>query len=88
MFKIENPLGTPILRWVEKSNKFISNLVIEEHVVKQKLKDLNPLKSPGAGNIHPKVLKELSNSLAKPLTWSLTSQLKIVSYPKIRKWLI
>ena len=65
--KIENPLGTPLLKRGEKSNdKFISNLVFEEHV-KQKLKDLNPLKSPGAGNIHPKVLKELSNSLAKPL---------------------
>ena len=32
------------------------------------LKNLNHAKSPGPDEIHPRILKELANELAKPLT--------------------
>ena len=47
---------------------FIPDIIITEEAVERKLKALDPCKSPGADNIHPRLLKELSKVLAKPLT--------------------
>ena len=83
VFTKENPLVTPLLNPGEKSKgNLISNIVIEEEVVKQKLNELNPFKTPGADNIHPKVLKELSNSLAKPLTIIFNKSIENSVLPK------
>ena len=35
--------------------------------IKKKLDNLNPYKSPGSGELHPRILKELSNELSQPL---------------------
>ena len=53
----------------EKSdNQFISDVTITAQEVKNKLKDLNPNKSPGPDKIYPKVLKELHEELSGPLS--------------------
>ena len=45
----------------------ISRVVFfSEDKVKKKLLNLNPDKSPGADNLHPRILKELSVSLSVP----------------------
>ena len=46
----------------------LENIEITEELVNKKLKNLNSSKSPGPDGIHPRVLKELSDSLTKPLT--------------------
>jgi len=52
----------------EKSQyEFITEVTITEAEVRNKLKDLNPNKSPGPDKIYPKVLKELHNELAEPI---------------------
>ena len=43
-------------------------LKITEKIVQKKLEKLNPKKSPGPDGIHPRVLKEAAEILAKPLT--------------------
>ena len=35
--------------------------------MKERLESLNPHKSPGPDGLHPRVLKELSNEISKPL---------------------
>ena len=35
--------------------------------IKKKLDNLNPYKSPGSDELHPRILKELSNELSQPL---------------------
>ena len=35
--------------------------------MKERLESLNPRKSPGPDGLHPRVLKELSNEISKPL---------------------
>ena len=46
----------------------LEEIEIDEDLVKKKLNALNPSKSPGPDGIHPRVLKELTNTIAKPLT--------------------
>ena len=36
--------------------------------IKKKLDNLNPYKSPGADELHPRILKELSNKLSLPFS--------------------
>ena len=36
--------------------------------IKKKLDNLNPYKSPGPDELHPRILKELSNELSLPLS--------------------
>lgn len=58
--------------------------VTEEDVLK-KLKDLNPNKSSGPDELHPRVLKELSDSIAKPLTLIMRRSLDEGRVPQIWK---
>ena len=45
----------------------MANIEIGIEEVKKRLKDLNENKSPGPDGIHPKIYKELNNTLAHPL---------------------
>ena len=51
----------------EDIRKPLEELKIAEEKVKERLESLNPHKSPGQDGLHPRVLKELSNEISKPL---------------------
>ena len=54
----------------------IREVVFSEDKAKKKLLNLNPYKSPGAGNLHPRILRELSVSLSVPLSILSTGSFK------------
>ena len=54
----------------------IIEVVFSEDKVKKKLLNLNPYKSPGAENLHPRILKELSVSSSVPLSILYTESFK------------
>ena len=45
----------------------LEDIELTEEMIKKKLKNLKTTKSPGPDKIHPRILKELSDSLTKPL---------------------
>ena len=47
---------------------YLDNITITEATVAKKLSQLNAAKSPGLDGIHPRILKELSSVLSKPIT--------------------
>ena len=47
---------------------YLDNIIITEATVAKKLSQLNAAKSPGLDGIHPRILKELSSVLSKPIT--------------------
>ena len=62
------PIGeVPVLEPRRIKAKF-EDIVITEESVRKELLKMNPNKSQGPDMIHPKVLKELSHILCKPLT--------------------
>ena len=69
VFTKEDLQTLPKMSEGEKScDMFVSDLVITEKAVRDKLNKLNPNKSPGPDKLYPRILKELSDELAKPLT--------------------
>ena len=60
----------------------ISEVVLSEERVKKKLLNLNPYKSPGADNLHPRILKDLSVSLTLPLSILYTESFKQQKLPQ------
>ena len=51
----------------EDARKPLEELKFTEEKVKERLESSNPHKSPGPDGLHPRVLKELSNEISKPL---------------------
>ena len=51
-----------------KSNGGLESYKIGVEDVRKKLSILNPNKSPGSDNLHPRILREMKNVLDKPLT--------------------
>ena len=49
------------------TRKPLEELKITEDKVKERIESVNPHKSPGSYRLHPRVLKELSNEIIKPL---------------------
>ena len=45
----------------------LDDLLVSEDTIMKKLNNLNDSKSPGPDKVHPKILKLLSSSVAKPL---------------------
>ena len=63
----QEPVGeVPTMEQVD-TDTTLDDIDFTEDTVKKKLKQLKPNKSPGPDNIHPRILKELSDALAKPL---------------------
>ena len=66
----ENLQTLPKMTKAEKSDGITTaDLLITEEAVKIKLSKLNPNKSPGPDKLYPRVLKEICNELARPLTY-------------------
>lgn len=59
----------------------IENVTFTQDKIKKKLVKLNANKSAGPDNMHPRVLKELSNVLAKPLSLIFTSSFESGKLP-------
>ena len=67
VFTNEPPGEIPHLDDIEIEDP-LESITITEELVRKKLKALKANKSPGPDNIHPRILKELSDELAKPLS--------------------
>ena len=61
------------------------DLKISEEVIVKKLKSLNPNKSPGPDSLHPRVLKEVCQSLSTPLYHIFNISLKTGRLPSAWK---
>ena len=59
--------------------------IFEESVIRKKLMNLNTYKSIGVDKVHPKVLKECADSLARPLT--ILFNLSYISSRVPQQWL-
>ena len=60
----------------------ISGVVFSEERVKKNLLNLNPYQPPGADNLHPRILKDLSVSLSLPLSILYTESFKQQKLPQ------
>ena len=59
--------------------------IFDESVIRKKLMNLNTYKSIGVDKVHPKVLKECADSLARPLT--ILFNLSYISSRVPQQWL-
>ena len=73
VFTLE-PKGT--LSFESRTEVQIEDLQVTVDMIAKKLKSVNPTKSPGPDNIHPRVLKELSDELSIPLQIVFESSLE------------
>ena len=60
----------------------MEELTIDEEMIKTKLDNLNVCKSVGPDGVHPRLLKELSNHLCKPIARLFNNSLAVVELPK------
>ena len=60
------------------------DLNITEDLVKKKLRKLKISKSPGPDGIHPRVLKEIGDTIAVPLTIIFNRSLRTGTLPELR----
>ena len=63
----QEPAGTPP-NFNTRTKEVVNWVSITEEQMGKALKKLNHAKSPGPDDLHPKILKELAEELAKPLT--------------------
>ena len=52
---------------------YLVDIMVEEAVVRELLLGLRIDKSPGPDQLHPRILKEVAEIIAKPLTYIYTS---------------
>ena len=71
----------PVIDEIELDNK-LQFFTIEPEDVRTKLDNLNPSKSPGPDNIHPRHLKEMSSVIQRPLTILYQNTLKCGEIPE------
>ena len=62
----------------------VTNIDIDESTTKKYMKEVNPSKSQGPDNIHPRVINECHETLGKPLTDIFTKSLEQGILP--REW--
>ncbi len=67
VFTRENTDSIPDLEPERDIKILLEDLIISPGEVKKKLEKLNPAKSPGPDQMHPRVLKELSEQISIPL---------------------
>ena len=59
----------------------MNNIEINEEKVKKKLLELNICKSPGPDSMHPRILYDLCEELAKPITIIFRNSIKTMEIP-------
>jgi hypothetical protein len=64
-----------------QTDKVLECIKISEEMVKIKLDKLNTCKSPGPDQLHPRILKELSDILAKPINIIFNTTIKTGKIP-------
>ena len=70
----------------KRTDKMISDIVINNDIVKKALKKLKPGKSPGPDGLHPRVLKEASDEIAPALTIIYQASMKHGELPEEWLW--
>ena len=77
MFTKEDLINMPKVEPGEWSEGcFLADIVITEEAVKNKLKALNPNKARGPDSFYPRVLKELAEEIAQPITMLFNKSLE------------
>ena len=76
VFTEENTSNIPDIPPKLLSTQQLQSFDISEEDVMKELKLLQPNKSPGVDGIHPRVLRELAEDLAKPVTTLLKRSLE------------
>ena len=79
VFNHDEPLYTRVIP--DKTFVKIVDIKIDEEMVKKKLLDLKIGKSPGPDGMHPRVLKEITLAIVKPLTLIYKESLKVGQLP-------
>ena len=80
-FTKENTTNIPDIEAKNLITAALQSFHITEEEVLKELKELNPNKSPGIDGMHPRVLKELAEELAKPLTILMKKSLEDEELP-------
>ena len=77
----QEPNGeVPNLR--EKTENYLSNLVVTEEMVKNKILSLNVHKSSGPDEIHPRLLTALADFISKPIALLFNKTIEVGEMPK------
>ena len=84
VFTLENKETVPEFEGIPVNTKLTSITVTEDTVLKR-LQNLRVDKAPGPDDVHPYILKYLSETLAKPLTILFNLSLTETSLPQIWK---
>ena len=62
-------------------SEVISNINITEEIIKKKLTKIKVNKSPGPDAIHPRVLREITDSITTPITYIFSTSLRCMTLP-------
>ena len=65
----------------QRTNECVTDITFTEETVRKKLQSIQPDKPPGPDGLHPRVLKECSSSLAKPMYWIFRQSLETGQIP-------
>jgi len=80
VFTVEPTDNIPILEKIIIKHAFTELIITEADVLKQ-LNDLNEDKSPGPDGINPKLIKNISNEIYKPIAHIFQQSLKTMNLP-------
>ena len=85
MFTKENLINIP-----ETTQYTVPQLLeevdITEEDIRKRLKSLNPSKSPGPDGVHPRILKVLADTIARPISDIFRTSLQEGKLPETGKW--
>ena len=80
-----NVTDDPLPPFEDRTNEKLSHLLVTESQMVKALQSLKVDKSPGPDGLHPRVLKEVANEIAHPLTVLFNSSISHGKIPKAWK---